>query len=272
MCRVLKVSRSGFYAWLNRGESGRAREDRALAAEVKQIFDHSKGAYGAPRIRHVLARRNKRCGRKRVARLMREQGLRGRAARRFRVRTTDSRHNLPVAPNLVKRNFEADGPNKLWVADITHISTREGWLYLASILDVFSRKIVGWAAADHMRTSLVLAALTMAVRTRRPGPGLIHHSDRGSQYASREYRKALQDIQAGCSMSRKGDCFDNAMKESWFHSMKVELGADGGFATRAAGRAAVFEYIEMFYNRERAHSALGYLSPAEFEALAGVVP
>ena len=197
---------------------------------------------------------------------MRENGIRSKVYRRFRVRTTDSNHSLPVAANVVAREFTAEAPDRLWVADITYIPTGEGWLYLASIVDVFSRKVVGWAMDSHMRTPLVLAALDMALRERRPGRDLVHHSDRGSQYASKAYRNALAAHGITCSMSSKGNCYDNALKESFFHTLKVELVYGETFATRADARSAIFEYLMVFYNRERLHSALGYMTPEEFEA------
>jgi len=265
MCSVLEVSRSGFYAWLKRAESRRSREDRELTEQIRQIHEESHGIYGAPRIHAVLLRRGRRCGINRVARLMRLAGIRSRTYRRFRVRTTDSNHSLPIAPNVVDRDFTAEKPDQLWVADITYIPTSEGWLYLAAIIDVFSRTVVGWSMEAHMRTSLVLNALDMALGRRQPGEGLIHHSDRGSQYASKAYRKALENRGIICSMSRKGDCYDNAMMESFFHSLKVEWIYGESLATRREAKAAIFEYLEVFYNRQRLHSALGYLSPAEFE-------
>ena len=213
MCKVLEVSRSGFYAWIRRQESARAREDRKLLAEIRRIHEASRKTYGAPRVHAELRRRGWVCGLNRVARLMRENGIRSKVYRRFRVRTTDSNHSLPVAANVVAREFTAEAPDRLWVADITYIPTGEGWLYLASIVDVFSRKVVGWAMDSHMRAPLVLAALDMALRERRPGRDLVHHSDRGSQYASKAYRNALAAHGITCSMSSKGNCYDNALKE-----------------------------------------------------------
>lgn len=266
MCQVLGVSRSGFYAWARRAESARARADRELVDAIRDIHHKSRRTYGSPRIHAELRRRGKKCGRKRVARLMRENGIRAKTQRRFRVRTTDSNHSLPVAPNLIERDFTADAPDHLWVSDITYIPTGEGWLYLASIVDVFSRRVVGWAMEAHMRTSLVLAALQMALGNRQPGQGLVHHSDRGSQYASKVHREILAAHGIACSMSRAGDCYDNALKESFFHTLKVESVHGEDFATRADARAALFEYLEVFYNRQRLHSALGYMTPEEFEA------
>ena len=265
MCKMLQVSRSGFYAWARRDESARARADQELSEQIVEIHKKSRETYGSPRIHAALRRQGESCSRKRIARLMRDSGIRAKAGRKFRVRTTDSKHGLPVAPDLVERKFSADAPNKLWVADITYIPTGEGWLYLASIVDVFSRRVVGWSMAAHMKTSLVLSALTMALKARHPASGLVHHSDRGSQYASKAHRKVLEVHGIACSMSRAADCYDNALKESFFHSLKVECVHGVSFPTRDAARAAVFDYIETFYNRERLHSALGYTSPVEFE-------
>lgn len=265
MCKVLEVSRSGFYAWAKRRESARSQADRVLLDVIRGIHEESRETYGAPRIQAVLKRQGKGCGRKRVARLMSEDGIASKVRRRFHPRTTDSNHSSPVAPNLVQQDFTAKTRDELWVADITYIPTMEGWLYLASIIDVFSRRVVGWAMEPHMRTALVLAALNMALRGRSPGRGLVHHSDRGSQYASKDYRRALEAHGVQCSMSGKGNCYDNALKESFFHTLKVELVHGESFATRAEAKAAIFEYIEVFYNRQRLHSSLGFLSPEEFE-------
>lgn len=270
MCETLEVSRSGYYAWMKRGESERSRKDQELSSAIQAIHEGSGRRYGSPRIHAELARRDIRCGRKRVARLMHDGGLRAKGCRRFRPRTTDSRHDLPIAPNLVDRTFAASKPNRLWLADITYIPTREGWLYLASIIDVFSRMIVGWAMDSNRKTQLCLHALDMALRRRRPAPGMVHHSDRGSQYASKDYRKALKAKGIRCSMSAAGNCYDNALKESFFRSLKVELVHDEEFASHEQAKSAVFEYIESFYNRRRLHSALGYVPPMEFEELADV--
>jgi len=265
MCKVLEVSRSGFYSWLKRDESSRARANRELTAEIREIHLESQGIYGAPRIHAVLQYRGHKCGLNRVASLMQKAGIFSKTRRRFRVRTTDSNHSLPIAPNLVERDFTAEKPDQLWVADITYIPTGEGWLFLAAIIDVYSRRVVGWAMEPHMHTSLVMSALNMALGSRQPGVGLVHHSDRGSQYASKEHRRALETQGIRCSMSRKGDCYDNALMESFFHSLKVEWIYDEFFATRREAKAAIFEYLEIFYNRVRLHSSLGYVSPVEFE-------
>ena len=264
MCRVLEVSRAGFYAWRTRPEAIRVGQDQRLAVEIASIHAESRRRYGSPRVHAELQRRGRATSRKRVARLMRTQGLRARHKRRFRT-TTDSAHEFPVAPNIVRRKFEADAPNKTWVTDITYIWTPEGWLYLAVILDLFSRRVVGWGMSEQITRKLALDALDMALSQRQPPRGLIHHSDRGSQYASGDYRRMLAANQIVCSMSRRGDCWDNAVAESFFSTIKLELVYESEWATRSEARAAIFEYLEVFYNRERLHSSLGYLSPAAFE-------
>ena len=265
MCKRLDVSRSGFYAWAGRPPPARARRDQQLAVNIAAIHAQSRGTYGSPSIRDELVKAGEPVGKKRVARLMRDQGLSGKPPRRF-VRTTDSAHHLPVAKNLVQRHFEAEGPNRLWVADISYIATWEGFLYLAVVLDVFSRRVVGWAVADHMRTELPLEALAMALRDRRPPPGLVHHSDRGSQYASHDYQAALKQGAMLCSMSRKGDCWDNAMAESFFATIKNELLYRQAWPTKVRARAAINEYIACFYNGWRRHTGLGGVSPVKYEA------
>lgn len=267
MCRILGLSRSGYYAWERRPPSARRRGDEAIVERICDVHVRSRGTYGSPRVHAALKREGEKVGRRRVARLMRQNGIRARRRRRRR-RTTDSQHGLPVAPNLVGRSFTAQAPNRVWAADIKAVWTEEGWLYLAVVLDLFSRKVVGWAMAEHMRAELVLSALKMALWRRRPGPGLVHHSDRGSQYASHAYQDALLAAGILCSMSRKGDCYDNAVAESFFATLETELLAHASWATREGARTAIFEYMEGFYNRKRLHSHLGYLSPAEYEALA----
>lgn len=267
LCRVLAVSCSGFYAWCRRGASARAREDAALKVAVRAAHGASGKRYGSPRIHAELKADDHRVGRKRVARLMREEGIAGQRKRRFRV-TTESRHSHPIAPNVLQRNFTAPAPNKVWVGDITYIWTREGWTYLAALLDLHSRRVVGWSMDSRLDRSLALDALGMALKTRRPEPGLVHHSDRGVQYASAEYRRQLRRHGMVCSMSRKGDCWDNAVAESFFSTLKAELVHRTDFVSRSHARAAVFDYIEAFYNRRRRHSALGYISPVEHEAAA----
>ncbi|WP_233597565.1 MULTISPECIES: IS3 family transposase [Corallococcus] len=265
LCRHLGVSRSGYYAWAKRPESERKKSDRALSTEVLAIHQESRGTYGAPRVHAELKARGRRVARKRVARLMRQADVRARSRRRF-VRTTDSAHRHPVAPNTLERNFRPGQPNRTWAGDITYVWTEEGWLYLAVLLDLFSRKVVGWAMGERIDRELVLSALDMALLG-RPAPAL-HHSDRGSQYASEDYRRLLEARGIECSMSRKGNCWDNAVAESFFSTLKLELVYVTRFKTREQARCALFEYIEVFYNRKRRHSALGYLSPIEFERVA----
>jgi len=267
MCAVLTVSTSGYYAWRHRPESVRAQSNRVLAEDIRRVHVASRRRYGSPRVHAALQAEGQRVGRNRVARLMRRHGIQVRSKRRFRV-TTDSNHAFPVAPNLLDRQFTASGANKVWLADMTYIPTGEGWLYLAVVLDLFSRKVVGWAMRETMPQELTLAALQMALTNRRPGTGLLHHSDRGSQYAAHDYRRLLAKHGMLCSMSRKGDCWDNAPMESFFGSLKTELEGDGPFETRQAARSALFEFIEGFYNRQRLHSAIGYKTPTEMEQLA----
>ena len=264
MCRVLAVSPSGYYAWLGRPESRRVRENRRLVVEIKAVHAASRGTYGSPRIHAEFKAREMHHGRNRIARLMRENGIKARQKKKFKA-TTDSNHSHPVAPNLLERDFEAREPNRRWLADITYIPTGEGWLYLAAVLDLHSRLIVGWSLSSRMSRAVALDALHMAVGRRRPGPGLIHHSDRGSQYASSEYREALRSHGMLCSMSRTGDCWDNAPMESWFHTLKTELVNHRPYRTRQEARSDIFWFIEVFYNRSRRHSSLGYLTPMEYE-------
>lgn len=264
LCRVLDVSRSGSYAWQGRPLSTREQQDQHLSAQIRRVHQKSKGRYGAPRVHAELRAQGQRCGRKRVARLMRQEGLRGRGKRKYRV-TTNSEHAHPVAEHLVLQQFGALAPNTVWAADMTYVWTREGWLYLAVVIDLHSRRVVGWSMSERLTTDLPLAALQMAYERRRPPPGLRHHSDRGSQYASRAYRLALEGMGMTCSMSRKGNCWDNAVVESFFANLKREEVAETVYATRQEARSALFSYLEVFYNRERRHSSLGDLSPAEFE-------
>lgn len=264
MCRLLGVSKSGFYAWRDRPESPRSRADARLAVEVAAVHARSRGRYGSPRVHAELRAQGVRVGRKRVERLMREHGLRARGRRRFRT-TTDSRQPAPIAPNLLERNFDATAPNQVWVTDVTYVWTHEGWLYLAAIIDLYARRVVGWAVSERNDTGLALEALSKATTARRPPPGLIHHSDRGSPYASAEYRRALAVHGIVASMSRKGDCWDNAVAESFFSTLKVELVHDVDYDSRTAALSSLGEYIERFYNTQRRHSRLGYLSPIEFE-------
>ena len=264
LCRTLKVSRAGFYAWQTRLPAARARVDERLGLEIATIHAESRQRYGCPRIHAELAARGCRTSRKRVARLMRVRGVAARRRRRFRV-TTQSRHPFPIAPNVLARQFERAAPDQAWVTDITYIPTGEGWLYLAVILDLCSRFAVGWAMSARMTDELTLDALGMALARRRPPQGLLHHSDRGSQYASGDYQQVLAQHGIMCSMSRRGDCWDNAVAESFFATLKVELVHDATWETRMTARTELFDYIERFYNGQRRHSALGYLSPRAFE-------
>ena len=269
MCSTLEVSRSGYYAWCERPESRRSLESERLGGLVEQIHEESRQNYGVPRVHAELRSRGERCGRSRVARLMRELGLSGRTRRRYRTTTKADPQN-PVAPNLLERDFSAESRDQVWVGDITYIWTLEGWLYLAVLVDLYSRMVVGWAMSERMPVDLTLAALEMAIGRRAPGIGLIHHSDRGSQYTADDYQARLRELGAETSMSRKGDCYDNAVAESFFHSFKTEMMDEFPFRTRSEGRSKVFDYIEVFFNRQRLHSTLGYVSPAKFEAMAGV--
>jgi len=264
MCEVLEVSRSGFYAWLHRQPSRRERENEAIAVHVREVHRRSREVYGSPRIYAELRDEGKGWGRHRVARIMREEGLRARCARRFRWIAT-KREELPASPDLLRRKFEASAPNRVWVGDVTIIRTGEGWLYLAMLLDLFSRKVVGWATSASPRQELALEALQMAIEQRRPRPGLIHHSDRGGQYSSAEYQNLLDRHGIRCSMSRPGNCLDNAVAESFFHTLKTEWIYHAHYNTRRDARLAIFEYIEGFYNTKRRHSSLDYQSPEEYE-------
>lgn len=267
LCLYLKASPAGFYAWEQRlvQPGARALENQSLAREIDQIHTRSRQTYGAPRIAQELRKKGRCHGRNRVARLMKEQGLCGRQKGRYRVQTTDSNHDQPIAPNRLAAAPKATAPNQLWAADITHIKTQEGWLYLAAILDLYSRKIVGWAMSERIDTALVLQALAMALRHRRPPAQLLLHTDRGVQYASGDYRQALDQAGLIASMSRKANCYDNATMESFWATLKLELVYRYDFDTRAQARTQIFDYIEKFYNRQRAHSALDYLSPVDFE-------
>lgn len=264
MCRVLGVSPSGYYAWASRAPSGRARDDERLATHIRAVHRRSRGTYGSPRVHAELRDSGLRVGRKRVARLMRQRGITALPRKRWRC-TTDSNHSFAVADNVLDRNFVVDAPDRVWVTDITYVWTWEGWLYLAVVLDLFSRRVVGWAAADHMRTELVLEALSTALERRQPTRGLLHHSDQGSQYASFDYQRELDRRGITCSMSRRGDCYDNAVAESFFGTIKTELLDRMPWATRRGARSAIGDYIDSFYNPRRRHSHLGYLSPVEFE-------
>ncbi len=264
LCRVLRVARSAYYAWARRGVSARATADATLATQIAAAHTRSRRTYGAPRVHAELRAQGVRCARKRVARLMRAAGLVG-CHRRRRTRTTVAEPAHTPAPNLVARDFRASAPDRLWIGDITYVATAEGWLYLAVLVDVYSRRVVGWAMADHLRTELALDALRMALRARRPGAGLVHHTDRGSQYTAASYRAALATPGVTVSMSRAGACLDNAMAESFFATLKAELIDTRTWPTHAAARLAIFEWIEVWYNRQRRHSALAYHAPVAHE-------
>ena len=264
LCRVMQVSRSGFYAWRQRPKSARQQQNEALTEQIRAAYHESKETYGSPRVFEELKEQGVACSQKRVARLMHAANLSAVLPKRFVV-TTDSDHEMPIAENLLARTFEVETPDTRWTADITYIWTGQGWLYLAILLDLFSRRIVGWAMAATIERSLVMSALEMATRGRKPDPDLICHSDRGSQYASGDYQKQLQAAGIVCSMSRRGNCWDNAPTESFFASLKKEMVYRTQFATREQARSAIFSWIEVWYNRKRRHSTLGYLSPEAFE-------
>jgi putative transposase len=264
MCEALEVSASGYYAWASRADSPTEQRRQELVGAIEEVHAEVKHRYGSPRMAAELNARGHACSENTVAKLMRECGIRAKAPRRF-VRTTDSNHRLPVAENLLARDFDPSGPNESWSADITYVPTREGWLYLAVVEDLFSRMVVGWAMDQTMESRLVVDALEMAIGRRRPGAGLLAHSDRGSQYASDHYQRALAAQGITCSMSGVGQCWDNAPVESFFGSLKREIEPGEVFATRDQARVAIFEYVEVFYNRVRLHSSLGFVSPAEFE-------
>ena len=265
LCRILRVSRSGYYGWKGRPPSERDRENAALTQKIREIHSRSRQVYGYPRVHAELRALGVRCSRKRVARLMRKAGLRG--CLRVRKKRTTRRDPYAAAPvpDLVKRNFAAAAPNKIWTADITYVGTREGFLYLAFILDVYSRKVVGWSMTNHLRTELVVDALEMALWRRRPGAGLIHHTDRGAQYTALSFGKRLEEVGITPSMGRVGSALDNAISESFVASLKTELLHRHRFLSREAARTAIFDYIEGFYNRVRRHSSLDYSSPANYE-------
>jgi transposase InsO family protein len=265
MCSVLEVSPAGYYAWRKRPVSERETANAALLTEIRQVHRDSGGRYGSPRVHAVLKSQGRGASRGRIERLMQQHGIRAIMAPPRRVRTTDSRHDLPIAPNLIGRDFTAEAPNRVWLADITYIPTAEGWMYLAAVMDLFSRKIVGWAMADHMRAELASSALAMAIQQQRPQEGLIQHTDRGVQYASQAYREALSNAGITASMSRKANCYDNAPMESFFHTLKTEQVHHCDYQTRAEAQRDVFAYIEGFYNRTRLHSAIGYITPVEME-------
>ena len=264
MCSVLEVSEHGYYNWRKRGKSQRKRNDEQLASRIEDAYHTNRGVYGSPRIHAELKAQGIQCSKKRIARLMREKGINAGRKRR-KARTTDSNHHMPIAPNLLERDFEACAPNKKWVTDITFIATLEGWLYLAGVLDTYSRKVIGWAMGKQHDAELVKEALQMALMRRQPGADLVHHSDRGSEYASTSYQEMLHQHDIQISMSRKGDCYDNAMMESFWGTLKEECVGQSLFRSRKEAKTALFDYIEVFYNRKRRHSSLDYLSPVDFE-------
>jgi putative transposase len=264
MCRVIEASRSGYYRWKKQPQSRRQKENEKILMEIREAHKKSRRAYGSPRIVEDLKAKGMNCGKHRVARLMKINGIVGKAKKKFKA-TTDSKHNLPVAENLLKQNFEAEKPNTVWTSDITYVWTSEGWLYLAVILDLFSRQVVGWAMSDRLTSDFVVKALYQAIERRHPASGCILHSDRGIQYASADFRDVLRAYGFIQSMSRKGNCYDNAVTESFFHTLKTEHVYDYRYETRAEARQSIFEYIEIFYNRQRRHSVLGYRSPVSFE-------
>jgi putative transposase len=267
LCEALAVRRSGYHAWTARRPGPRAQADVVLVPLISQAHGESRQTYGSPRIRHWLRQHGHRCGQRRIARLMRQHGLRQQQRRRFRpVSLTDSHHDFPVAPNLLAHRQPTPKPDTVWVADITYVPTDEGWLYVAGVLDRCSRRCVGWAMGDTLASTLPLAALEMALQQRRPPAGLVHHSDRGVQYCSAAYRQRLALAGVVPSMSRPGNCYDNAAMESFWSTLKCGLVHRTHFATRAQARAAIFDWIEVFYNRTRFHSALGYQSPVDFES------
>jgi transposase InsO family protein len=266
MCEVLHVSRAGYYGWVDRPPGSGAQRREKLIEHIRQVHEQSFGTYGSPRVHAELAEQKIDVCVNTVAKLMKQAEIRSVMHRKFVVATTDSNHDLPVAPNLLDRKFEAELPNRKWCCDITYIPTGEGFLYLAAVIDVCSRKIVGWSMAEHLRTELCSEALDMALRSRTPGSDLLHHSDRGVQYASVDYQRLLQTHGVRVSMSRVGDCYDNAMMESFWGTFKTELVHHRNYATREQARQSIFKYIECWYNRKRRHSAIGYKSPEQFEA------
>lgn len=268
LCRVLEVSPSGYYGWFDRAPSARARDNARLGERIRGVHRASQRRYGSPRVWEELRAQGETCGQHRVARLMRRMGIQAKGARKFKV-TTDSAHGHAVAPNRLKQKFSAPAPNRRWVSDITYVWTREGWLYLAVVLDLYSRAIVGWSVKPRQTRELVCDALTMALWRRKTVKGLVAHSDRGTQYASGDYQRLLAKNGIQCSMSRKGNCYDNAVAESFFATLKKELLDTDIPANRASVKTDIFEYIEVFYNRIRRHSTLGYLSPMDYERQTG---
>jgi len=266
MCDELNVSRSGYYAWIKRPVSNRRERQVKLTNQIRQCLQDSRFTYGSPRLTVELKDQGVAVCQNTVAKLMKDAGLKAKIKRRFVPRTTDANHGNPIAPNRLERQFTAPAPDRKWTCDITYVATDQGWLYLAVVMDLFSRRIVGWSMRDHLKSELVSEALQMAIRSRRPANGLLHHSDRGVQYACGDYQRLLAEHRIECSMSRSGNCYDNAVTESFFGTLKTELVHDANYPTHEKATQSIFEYIEVFYNRQRRHSSLGYLSPEAFEA------
>jgi putative transposase len=266
MCDTLNVTRAGYYAWCKRKPSNRRRRREALVEQIRHVYAESRGTYGSPRIAVELQEQQVAVCRNTVAKYMKQERLRATARRPFTPRTTDSTHGHPVAPNRLDRDFEATAPNRKWVCDLTYLWTEQGWLYLSVVIDLFSRKVVGWSMSDDLKAEGVAQALSMAIARRKPRAGLLHHSDRGVQYACGPYRQLLEEHEIECSMSRRGNCYDNAVAESFFGTLKTELVHREYYRTRAEARSSVFKWIECWYNRRRRHSSLGYVSPETFEA------
>jgi transposase InsO family protein len=260
----MEVSKSSYYKYLRRKQSKREKERKEILNEIKEIYQESKGRYGIPRINAELNRRGIKCDKKRIARIMKEEGISAKTRKKHKI-TTNSKHKLPVAENLLRQNFRADRANKIWASDITYVWTKEGWLYLAAILDLYSRKIIGWQLDKRLDKKLVIEALREALESRSISKGIIFHSDQGVQYASEEFKKILKNNGILQSMSRRGNCYDNAVTESFFHTLKTELVYFENYKTKQEARTSIFEYIEVFYNRKRIHSSIGYLTPEEFE-------
>ena len=267
LCEILEISRSGYYAWKDRKESTRAQSNRALVVDIRAVFERSQQTYGSPRIHQALRKQGIACNRKRIERLMRAERLISVHRKKYRPQTTNSTHSLPVAENLLKQDFSASKPNEKWVGDITYVPTAEGWLYLAVIIDLFSRRVVGWATGSSLHAELACCALRMAAFRRGNPTDVVYHSDRGIQYASAEFQTALSDLKATPSMSRKGNAYDNAVAESFYHSLKVERVHRFRYRTRQKARLSIADYIERFYNSDRLHSSIGYRSPVEFELM-----
>lgn len=265
LCELLGVARSGYYAWRRSGPGRRAQANEVLMQQIEQVFKQSRRTYGSPRVTAQLRQQGHRCNHKRVERLMREKRLRARPRRRWRPRTTESRHDQPIAPNLLSARGRPQAKNQVWVSDITYLRTAEGWLYLAAVMDLYSRRVIGWSMQEHLETQLPLKALEMALQSRSGIERTVHHSDRGCQYASQTYRAALAQGGLEASMSRSGNCFDNAAMESFWSTLKSEVLLDSEHLSKAQVRQSVFDYIETFYNRKRLHSSLGYRSPVDFE-------